>query len=172
MAARAGRSAGGVALLGPGWGSRPKVGGSGPDSGESGGGALPEGCGLRKRAEATHARTYTHAAAVVQSPMPAFPACSPPCPLPSGVPGREGEQSRVRQVGPSSGETGLTDLPNPAPAPDHTRHIGKFSHSCDWAWGSRLPPAPLIWRRSPGSVVPRFPGWSQAHSTSPTLFVT
>lgn len=132
------------------------------------------GAGLRQKgvasesAEPTHARTHTHthAAALVQSPMPAFPACPPLCPLPSDVPGREGEQSRVRRVG----RTGLCDFPNPAPAPGHTRYVGKFGHSRDWTWGSGLPR--LVWRRFPGSVAPRFPGWPQAHSTIPTLFVT
>lgn len=45
------------ALLGPGWGSCPKVGGAGRDTGKSGGGALPKGSGLRKPAELKHVLT-------------------------------------------------------------------------------------------------------------------
>lgn len=81
-----GRSPGRVALLGPGWGSRPKAGGAGRDSGKSGGGALPGGCGLRKWAEPTHACRHAHACscfgsnpyAGISSMSPAMsPAVSP-----------------------------------------------------------------------------------------------
>lgn len=141
----AGRSAGRVALFGLGWGSGPKAGRAGRDSGKSGAGLCQKG--VASESGLSPRTTHTHAAAMAQSSVPAFPACPPPRPQPPSVPGLEGEQSRVRRVGRNSGEIGLSDLPNPAPAPGHTRHVGKFGHPWDWAWASRLRCS--VWRRFP-----------------------